>query len=86
MTSRVTRPRKVTIMVAGQEVQLSAPGLKSIKRGTTLDLYWAKSEAEEFEFYPTKTVRIHVDLSSFGACDFDLIESICQREQQAMLA
>ena len=84
MTSRISRSRKVTILIAGQAVQLNAPGLKAIKRGATQNLYWAKSEAEEFEEYPTKTVRIHVDLTSIAGCDLDLIESICRREQQAM--
>lgn len=78
MTSRIPRSRKVTLVVAGQAVQLDAPGLKAIKRGKT-------QEADEFKFYPTKTARIYVDLSSVDTCDFDLIETICQREQQAML-
>jgi hypothetical protein len=86
MSSRVTRARKVTLKVGGQVIQLTAPGLKSIRRGPEQQVYWVKDEHPDFEFYPTKTVRIHVDLSSFEACDFDLIESICQREQQAMLA
>ena len=86
MTSRVTRARKVTLKVGGQVIQLTAPGLKSIRRGPERQLYWVKDEHPDFEFYPTKTVRIHVDLSSIEACDFDLIESVCQREQQAMLA
>jgi integrase len=86
MTSRVTRARKVTHKVGGQVFQLTAPGLKSIRRGPERQLYWVKDEHPDFEFYPTKTVRIHVDLSSIEACDFDLIESVCQREQQAMLA
>lgn len=86
MTSRVTRPRKVTVKIAGQEIELNAPGLKSIKRGNKQQLYWVKDEHPDFEFYRTKTVRIHVDLSSLEACDFELVESTCQREQQAMLA
>ncbi|MDI1344212.1 MAG: hypothetical protein PSV22_08960, partial [Pseudolabrys sp.] len=60
MTSRVTRARKVTLKVGGQVIQLTAPGLKSIRRGPERQLYWVKDEHPDFEFYPTKTVRIHV--------------------------
>jgi integrase len=84
MTSRITRPRKVTVKIAGQEIQLNAPGLKSIMRGNKQQLYWVKDDHPCFKFYTPKTVRIHVDLCILT--DLSLIESICQREQQAMLA
>lgn len=77
------RTRKAVVPLAGQNVELVAPGLKQIKRKHGVDLYWAKDDAALFADYRPATVHIHVDLSNPDAGES--IERICQREQAAML-
>jgi hypothetical protein len=83
VTSRLARRRPVTVVVAGQAIQISAPGLKTIRRGPLSQLNWVKDDHPDYRFYEPKTVRIHVDLSKSDVCE--IIERICQREQAAML-
>ena len=78
-----TRNRSATVLIAGREVAVSAPGLKQIKRKDRVDLYWAKDETPLLADYSPATVRIHVDLSDTSA--IQKIEDICRREQDAML-
>jgi hypothetical protein len=83
MTSRASRRRPVTIQLAGQTIELDAPGLKTIRRGQRRQFYWIKDDGPDFKAYETKTVRIHVDETSPDAAE--RIKEICQREQAAML-
>ena len=80
----MTRRRKAAkLLIAGERIEIDAPGLKQIKRKDRLDLYWAKDEKPPYADYMPATVRIHVDLSDPSAkCK---IEDICKREQDAML-
>jgi hypothetical protein len=78
-----TRRRSAKLVVGGSEVSITAPGLKQIKRGSRVDLYWVKDENPMFADYSPATVRIHVDLSDASAVE--KVEDICRREQDAML-
>jgi hypothetical protein len=84
------RSRKSVVEIGGQQIELSAPGLKQIRRKLTTHLYWAADEAEVCKGYLPRTVRIHVDLSlsepEAVSATCAIIEDICQREQQAMLS
>ncbi len=77
------RTRNGKLLIAGEEVCISAPGLKQIKRKDRIDLYWAKDESPLLADYQPATVRIHVDLSDPDAKQ--KIEDYCRREQETML-
>ena len=83
MSKRITRRRPVSLEIAGSVQQINAPGLKIMRRGGKLHLYWVKDEHADYRFYKPKTVPIHVNLSNPDVRE--TIEQICQREQQAML-
>lgn len=76
------RQRPSRLFIAGEQVQLNAPGLKQVKRKRGVDLYWAKDEGPLFADYSPSTVRIFADLSASAAKA--TIEEICQREQTSM--
>lgn len=76
------RKRFSRLSIAGQLIELDAPGLKQVKRKNGVDLYWAKDEGALFSDYRPATVRIHVDLSDSNAKA--TIEQICQREQECL--
>lgn len=84
----VARPRKCKIEIAGQVVELDAPGLKQVPRKNEegkvvrIDLYWVVDE--EVSDYRPRTVRIHADLSSPESAAF--IERACKEQHSAMLA
>lgn len=77
------RSRSGKLLIAGREVPINAPGLKQIRRQDRIDLYWVKDEAPLFADYQPATVRILVDMSDPQA--LEKVESICRREQDAML-
>lgn len=77
------RARSAKLLIAGEVVSVSAPGLKQIKRKDRIDLYWVRDESSLFADYQPATVRIHIDLSDPNAKQ--KIEDICRREHQAML-
>lgn len=76
------RKRLSHLRIAGQLVELDAPGLKQVKRKGRIDLYWVKDEGPLCVDYRPSTVRIHVDLSDPNAKR--TIEQICQREQECL--
>jgi len=76
------RKRLSRLNIAGQFIELDAPGLKQVRRKNGVDLYWAKDEGALFSDYRPATVRIHVDLSDSNAKA--TIEQICQREQECL--
>ena len=76
------RKRLSRLRIAGELVELDAPGLKQIKRKNSVNLYWVKDESPLFADYRPATVRIHVDLTSPDAKA--TIELICQREQECL--
>ncbi|WP_211407057.1 hypothetical protein [Bradyrhizobium iriomotense] len=76
------RKRFSRLRIAGQLIELDAPGLKQVKRKNGVDLYWAKDEGPLFADYRPSTVRIHVDL--FDSNAKVTIEQICQREQECL--
>ena len=78
------RRRLATLVIAGQKVGLNAPGLKAMKRGGRIDLYWSSSTQAKQRGYPQKMRRIFVDLAAPSVAAE--IERICQTEQAAMLA
>lgn len=51
------RTRKAIVPIAGQNVELVAPGLKQIKRKHGVDLYWAKDDTALFADYRPATVH-----------------------------
>ena len=79
-----SRPRPATLEIAGRIERILAPGLKAIRRAGRVDLYWVADEDAVKRGYPTKTRRIHVDLSAAEASR--AIREICASEQAAMLA
>ncbi len=80
------RRRNATLLIAGKTVSLYAPGLKVMKRGGSArsDLYWVADEKAVERGYPTKTVRIFVDLDDEAA--MQIIQNICAAAQAEMLA
>jgi hypothetical protein len=90
MSGRELRPRKASIEIGGQKIELDAPGMKVVRRKLEANVYWAADETDAFKGYRPRTVRIHVDLTVAAPEDVvatvATIEAICQREQQAMLA
>jgi hypothetical protein len=58
--------------------RIKAPGIKRVRRGDRVELYWACSESARKAGYPIKTVPLHTD-------DPDEILATCRRLQGEML-
>lgn len=77
------RNRAAKVRIAGEVMELYAPGLKQVRRRGNIQLYWAKDETPECADYRPATVRIHVDLSD--PASKETIEQVCQREHDCLM-
>ncbi|UFW72864.1 hypothetical protein [Bradyrhizobium sp. WU425] len=77
------RNRAAKVRIAGEVMELHAPGLKQVRRRGKIQLYWAKDETPECADYRPATVRIHVDLSD--PVSKETIEQVCQREHDCLM-